>query len=131
MASTSLSPMPKPMLGMGTLSSAHAKIAQWVSSLVWIHPASRLILLTVHYSSNQPNSVFLSQQTSRNSVFQPSFRLANGAFISYVAVRDKRHVVNNFSTFFYGNFSTYKLPSAVYDSCALDFLFSLFIMTIC
>ena len=49
-----------------------------VSLLVWIHPASRLILLTVHYSPNQLNSVFLSQQTSRNSVFQPSFRPANG-----------------------------------------------------
>jgi len=44
-------------------------------------PASRLLPLTVYCSPNQPNSIFLSQQTSRNSVFQPSFRPANRANI--------------------------------------------------
>jgi len=43
-------------------------------------PARRLLPLSIYCSPNQPKSVFLSQQFSRNSVFQPSFRPANGEF---------------------------------------------------
>ena len=40
--------------------------------------ASRLVSVMRYCLSNQPNSVFLLQQTNRNSIFQLSFRPANG-----------------------------------------------------
>ena len=49
--------------------------------VVLTRSASRLLPLISYCLPNQSNSVFLSQQTSRNSVFQPSFRPANEAHV--------------------------------------------------
>jgi len=46
----------------------------WRRSLVWIVQTSRLIPLTFHYLSNQPNSVSLSHKQPVSAKFLPAER---------------------------------------------------------
>ena len=62
------------------------------------HPAAPLL---IYCSPNQPNNVFLSQQTSQNSIFQPSFRPTNGAYVGLQHCNEKSHVTFHFHIFLF------------------------------